>query len=258
MSADVDLVTMQGIDKSFGAVAALSGIDFSIGKGEIVALLGDNGAGKSTLVQLLSGIMRPDKGQITMRGEAVSFRNPGDAIQAGIETIFQGSALVDQLTAARNLFLGREPQTRLFGVLPRLDKRRMDEQARTLLKEIGLHRDIDPTTPIARMSGGERQSIAIARAMYFQAELIILDEPTNNLGVDETRRVLQFIRDAREDGRSSIFITHNVFHVFQVVDRIFILRRGCKVADLLAKDTSVDEVERLITGGEFADRENAR
>ncbi|NJC72908.1 sugar ABC transporter ATP-binding protein [Planosporangium thailandense] len=247
-AVDTPLIEMSAITKSFGAVAALSGIDFSVAKGEIVALLGDNGAGKSTLIKMLSGVTRPDIGQISVRGKSVNFRSPRDAIEAGIETIFQGSALVDQLNAARNLFLGREPRTRIAGILPRLNTRLMNEQSRILLKEMGLHRKIDPSTPIARMSGGERQSIAIARAMYFDAELIILDEPTNNLGVDETRRVLQFISDAKDAGRSSIFITHNIFHVFQVVDRIVVLRRGRKVADIATSDTTIEEVERLITG----------
>lgn len=251
-AADAGLIEMRGVTKNFGAIAALSGVDFRVDKGEIVALLGDNGAGKSTLIKLLSGVMRPDAGQITMRGKPVRFRSPRDAIDAGIEVIFQGSALVDQLSAARNLFLGREPRSRIAKILPHLNTRLMDEQSRLLLKDMGLHRRIDPSTPIAKMSGGERQSIAIARAMYFRADLIILDEPTNNLGIDETRRVLRFISEAKAAGRSSIFITHNIFHVFQVVDRIVVLRHGRAVADLAARDTSVEEVEQLITGASEA------
>jgi simple sugar transport system ATP-binding protein len=252
-AADTALIEMSAVAKSFGSVAALSDIDFRVAKGEIVALLGDNGAGKSTLIKMLSGVMRPDAGQISMRGERVNFRSPRDAIDAGIEVIFQGSALVEQLSAARNLFLGREPRSRIAGILPHLNTRLMDEQAKVLLKDMGLHRRIDPSTPVAKMSGGERQSIAIARAMYFDAELIILDEPTNNLGIDETRRVLKFISDAKDAGRSSIFITHNIFHVFQVVDRIVVLRHGRKAADLIARDTSIEEVERLITGSSGSD-----
>ncbi|MCX5563554.1 ATP-binding cassette domain-containing protein [Streptomyces sp. NBC_00038] len=242
------LVEMTGIRKSFGGVAALNGIDLHVDTGEIVALLGDNGAGKSTLIKMLSGIGRPDSGSIRIRGKELGLRSARDAIDAGIETIYQGSALVDELSVSRNLFLGREPQKRLLGFLPRLDKQTMDKQSKALLKEMGLHRDVDPSSSIAKMSGGERQSIAIARAMQFEADLIILDEPTNNLGVEETWRVLQFIRDAKAAGKSSIFITHNIFHVFQVVDRAVILRRGEVVADLTIADTTIEEVERLITG----------
>jgi simple sugar transport system ATP-binding protein len=242
------LVEMTGIRKTFGGVSALNGIDFHVNTGEIVALLGDNGAGKSTLIKMLSGIGQPDSGSIRIRDKDVKLRSARDAINAGIETIFQGSALVDELSVSRNLFLGREPQKRLLGLLPRLDKKTMDQQSKALLKEMGLHRDVDPSSSIAKMSGGERQSIAIARAMQFAADLIILDEPTNNLGVEETWRVLQFIRDTKAAGKSSIFITHNIFHVFQVVDRAVILRRGQVVADLAIADTTIEEVERLITG----------
>lgn len=242
------LISLRDIHKSYGGVQALSGVDLHVDEGEIVALLGDNGAGKSTLIKVLSGVTQPDRGSIAVRGKAVRFRSSADAIKARIETIFQGSALVDQLSVARNLFLGREPTTKVLGLIPRLSKRTMNEAATALLTEMGLHRNVDPESGIAKLSGGERQSIAIARAMYFDADLIVLDEPTNNLGVEETWRVLQFIRDAKAAGRSSIFITHNIFHVFQVVDRIVVLRRGLKVADVATADTDIEQVERLITG----------
>lgn len=242
------LIRLDDIRKTYGSVQALSGVDLHVNEGEIVALLGDNGAGKSTLTKILSGVIQPDAGSIALRGKPVKFRSSADAIRSRIETIFQGSALVEQLSVARNLFLGREPTKRILDILPRLSKRTMNQESRNLLKEMGLHRNIDPESGIATLSGGERQSIAIARAMHFDADLIILDEPTNNLGVEETWRVLQFIRDAKAEGRSSIFITHNIFHVFQVADRIVVLRRGLKVADIPASDTSIEEIERLITG----------
>ena len=241
------LMRLVNIRKAYGSVQALSGVDLHVNEGEIVALLGDNGAGKTTLIKILSGVVQPDAGSITLRGKPVRFRSSADAIRSRIETIFQSSALVDQLSVSRNLFLGREPSRRILGILPRLSKRTMNEESTKLLKEMGLHRDLDPESRIAALSGGERQSIAIARAMHFDADLIILDEPTNNLGVDETRRVLQFIRDAKAKGRSSIFITHNIFHVFQVTDRIVVLRRGRKVADIPTSDTTIEEIERLIT-----------
>jgi simple sugar transport system ATP-binding protein len=247
MTGQRELVRMTNIGKSYGRVEALSGVDFSVGVGEIVGLVGDNGAGKSTLIKLLSGVAHPDAGEIYIRGEQVMFRDANDAIRAGIETIYQGAALIDDLTVARNLFLGREPTRRIGGLLPRLNWRYMREESRSLLRRMGLGKDVDPEYRVEGLSGGERQSIAIARAMFFDADLIILDEPTNNLGVEETRRVLEFVREAKVAGRSSIFITHNILHVFQVVDRIVVLRHGRKVADLLATDTTVQEVESLIT-----------
>jgi simple sugar transport system ATP-binding protein len=239
---------MTKIVKAYGGVIALDRVDFHVSQGEIVALVGDNGAGKSTLTRVLAGALRPDSGEITIRGTACRFRSTRDAIAAGIETIYQGAALVEQLTVARNLFLGREPVTRCLGLLPRLDTRYMRSEARSLLNRMGLEKDINPNDLITGLSGGERQSIAIARAMFFQAELIVLDEPTNNLGVEETRRVLDFLRETRDAGRSSIFITHTIAHAFKVADRLVVMRRGRVAADLAAAATSVEEVEELITG----------
>jgi len=243
-----DLVRMQGIDKSYGPVKALEGVDFSVRENEIVGLLGDNGAGKSTLIKILSGTVPATRGEISIRGQKVQIRNTTDAINLGIETIHQDSALVTQLSIARNLFLGREP---LIGpkFLNRMDKRRMNEVAGKLLKEIGITKDIPATTPISSLSGGERQAVSIARALHFDSDLIILDEPTNNLGVEETQGVLRFMRGARDSGHSLIFIAHNIHHVFQVVDRIVVLRRGKVVAnDVDPKKTTIEEVEQIITG----------
>jgi simple sugar transport system ATP-binding protein len=241
------LVEMKAIVKSYGGVRALDGVDFHIRAGEIVALLGDNGAGKSTLIKILAGVTRPDSGEICIRGQVRRFGNARDAISAGIETIYQGAALVDQLSVARNLFLGREPTMRWLGVLPRIDRQYMHNEARSLLARMGLGADIDPAQRIVLLSGGQRQSVAIARAMFFQADLIVLDEPTNNLGVEETRRVLEFIRATRAAGRSSIFITHAITHALQVVDRVVVLRRGRVAANLEVADTNLADVEHLIT-----------
>ncbi len=183
-----------------------------------------------------------------MRGQRVDIRNTSDAINLGIETIHQDSALVAELSIARNLFLGREP---LKGppIFNRMDQDRMNQVAGRLLREVGITKDIPPTTPISYLSGGERQAVSIARALYFDSDLIILDEPTNNLGVEETRGVLRFVRNARDTGHSSIFIAHNIHHVFQVVDRIVVLRRGRKVADNIdPRQTTIEEVEKIITG----------
>jgi simple sugar transport system ATP-binding protein len=243
-----ELVRMEHINKFFGRVQALNDVTLSIRRNEIVGLLGDNGAGKSTLIKILSGALRADTGEIYVRGNKVDIRNTTDAIAQGIETIYQDSALVTQLSIARNLFLGREPVTgpRL---LDRLDQETMNEVARELLKRVGITKEIPPTTPISALSGGERQAVAIARAMHFDSDLIILDEPTNNLGVDETKGVLRFVRSARDSGHSCIFIAHNIYHVFQVVDRIVVLRRGKKVADDIdPKQTTIEAVESIITG----------
>jgi simple sugar transport system ATP-binding protein len=242
------LVRMEHINKFFGRVQALNDVSLTVNKSEIVGLLGDNGAGKSTLIKILSGALTATSGDIFIHGKKVDIRSTSDAIAQGIETIYQDSALVIQLSIARNLFLGREPITGPR-FLNRLDHDKMNEVARTLLKQVGISKNIPPNTPISGLSGGERQAVAIARAMHFESDLIILDEPTNNLGVEETRGVLNFVRSARDSGHSCILIAHNIHHVFQVVDRIVIMRRGKKVADNIdPKKTTIDDVEKVITG----------
>ena len=243
-----ELVRMANIEKYYGSVHALRDVTFVVNEKEIVGLLGDNGAGKSTLIKVLSGAVPVTSGTITIKGREVSIKNTNDAIANGIETIYQDSALVPQLSIARNLFLGREP-VRGGGVLGRLDEAMMNEVASALLRRVGISKNIPPTTPIGSLSGGERQSVAIARAMHFDSDLIILDEPTNNLGVAETQGVLNFVRGARDSGHSCIFIAHNIQHVFQVVDRIVVMRRGRVVADDIdPKTTTVSGVEEIITG----------
>jgi simple sugar transport system ATP-binding protein len=247
-----DLIRMEGITKLYGQVQALRDVSLSVGMGEIVGLLGDNGAGKSTLIKVLSGVVTPTSGEIRVRGRKVSIRSTTDAIALGIETIHQDSALITQLSIARNLFLGREP-TRGPRFLNRMDQPAMNRIAGDLLRSVGISKEIPPTTPIESLSGGERQAVAIARAMYFDSDLIILDEPTNNLGVAETQGVLSFVRNARASGHSCIFIAHNIHHVVQVVDRIVVMRRGRLVADDIdPRKISVEGVERIITGEELA------
>ena len=242
------VIVTEGLCKSFRGKRVVDRLSLSVPQGSIFALLGDNGAGKSTLIKVLSGVVPLTSGDIFIRGEKVTIRSTTDAIDRGIETIYQDSALVTQLSIARNLFLGREP---LIGprFLNRMDQQAMDAVARDLLKKVGITKDIPPTTPIGSLSGGERQAVAIARAMHFDSDLIILDEPTNNLGVAETQGVLRFVRSARDSGHSCIFIAHNIHHVFQVVDRIVVMRRGKVVADDIdPKRTSIEQVEAVITG----------
>src|SRR5688572_13687849 len=243
-----DLIRMEHISKFYGRVQALDDVNLVVREREIVGLLGDNGAGKSTLIKVLSGAVPVTSGDIYIGGRKAVIRNTTDAIGYGIETIYQDSALVTQLSIARNLFLGREP-VRPPRFLNRMDQEAMNTVARDLLKQVGISKNIPPTTPIGSLSGGERQAVAIARAMHFDSDLIILDEPTNNLGVAETQGVLSFVRRARDTGHSCIFIAHNIHHVFQVVDRIIVMRRGKVVADDIdPKKTSVEQVERVITG----------
>ena len=243
-----ELIRMEGVNKFYGRVQALEDVNLTVNRSEIVGLLGDNGAGKSTLIKVLSGAVPSTSGLIYMRGQKVRIRDTTDAIALGIETIYQDSALVGQLSIARNLFLGREP-IRGPRWLQRMDMREMEAVAADLLKRVGIGKAIPPSTPISSLSGGERQAVAIARAMHFDSNLIILDEPTNNLGVAETQGVLRFVRSARDSGHSCIFIAHNIHHVFQVVDRIVVMRRGKIVADDIdPKKTNVAEVESVITG----------
>jgi simple sugar transport system ATP-binding protein len=243
-----ELVRMENISKYYGRVRALDGVMFSVFRNEIVGLLGDNGAGKSTLIKVLSGAVRPTGGDIYIKGSKVNIKSTTDAIANGIETIYQDSALVTQLSITRNLFLGREP-IRGPRFLNRMDQEAMEQVARDLLRQVGITKNIPPTTPIGSLSGGERQAVAIARAMHFDSDLIILDEPTNNLGVAETQGVLRFVRNARDSGHSCVFIAHNIHHVFQVVDRIVVMRQGKVVADDIdPKTTTVQKVEEVITG----------
>jgi simple sugar transport system ATP-binding protein len=246
-----ELIRMEHVNKFYGRVQALDDVNLVVSESEIVGLLGDNGAGKSTLIKVLSGAVPSSSGKIYVRGKEVTIRSTTDAIAQGIETIYQDSALVTQLSIARNLFLGREP-VKGPKFLNRLDQEAMNKVAGDLLSRVGISKNIPPNTPIGSLSGGERQAVAIARAMYFDSDLIILDEPTNNLGVAETQGVLRFVRNARDSGHSCIFIAHNIHHVFQVVDRIVVMRQGRIVADDIdPKKTTVEGVERVITGEEL-------
>jgi simple sugar transport system ATP-binding protein len=243
-----ELILMKNVSKYYGRVRALDDVTFRVFPNEIVGLLGDNGAGKSTLIKVLSGAVRLTGGEIFIKGKRVDIKSTTDAIANGIETIYQDSALVTQLSITRNLFLGREP-VKGPKFLNRMDQAAMEQVARDLLKRVGITKNIPPTTPIGSLSGGERQAVAIARAMHFHSDLIILDEPTNNLGVAETQGVLRFVRNARDTGHSCIFIAHNIHHVFQVVDRIVVMRQGKIVADDIdPKTTTVQKVEEVITG----------
>ena len=241
------LLELSGISKSFGPIKALSDVDFAVGRGEIVGLMGDNGAGKSTMVKLIAGNFPPSAGRIVLDGEAMQFRTPADARAAGIETIYQDLALCDNLSAADNIFLGREIVTRRLGVFPGVDNRTMRERAKTVLDELHI-RIPDLDAPVRQLSGGQRQAVAISRAVYWQARLMIMDEPTAALGVPEQRKVMALIQMLKGRGVPVILISHNMQDVFEIADRIFVMRRGRNVGDFRVGDVKPSDVVNLMIG----------
>jgi simple sugar transport system ATP-binding protein len=218
------LLSARDIRKTFGAIEALSGVSLSVYSGRVTCLLGDNGAGKSTLIKILSGVLAPDTGEILLAGQPVTFASPKDALDRGIATVYQDLAMVPVMPIYRNFFLGRELEIGR-GLLRRFDKRAAIRIADTEIARIGIDLG-DVRRPIATLSGGERQSVAIARAIYFGARVLILDEPTSALGVNETEIVLRFVRQAKERGIGVVFITHNVHHAHMIGDIFEILKRG--------------------------------
>lgn len=240
------LVEMKNIHKWFGRVHALRGVNFQVDSSESVGLIGDNGAGKSTLIKILTGVEQADEGEIFFKGVRVKngFSSPREARDNGIETVYQEQALADDLSVRRNMFMGREP-LRGFGPIKLLDHKKMEAESNRILTELGM--SIRSMNQEARFcSGGEREGIAIARAMYFKADLVILDEPTRALGVAGVRRVLGLIKELKKRGIATIFISHNLYHVHPVVDRFVVLVRGQKVADIPKKETSVKELTQLL------------
>jgi simple sugar transport system ATP-binding protein len=241
------LLAARAISKRFGGVHALEDVSFHVAPGEVVALAGDNGAGKSTLIKIISGVFQPDEGELHYQGERVVFDNPHDARDRGIETIYQDLALADNLDVGANVFLGREPMKRILGV-PFIDRRTMREEAARALDtlDIGLDR-LD--RPVRALSGGQRQCVAIGRAVHWKARVLIMDEPTAALGVPEQRKVMSLIRGLRSSGVGVIFISHNLGDIFAVSDRIFVLRRGQQAGERLTASTNPDEIVRLMVGG---------
>ena len=239
------LVKMVNIHKSYGAVTALNGVDFTIGRNEIVGLIGDNGAGKSTLIKVLTGVERQDEGKIYWKDEEVKRHTVENSRNMGIETVFQDRALAEKQNIWRNLFMGRELTYGRTGFIKIGESQK--EAINLLKKMIGFTQSgLIPNLGVMGLSGGEKQGIAIARALYFDAQLIILDEPTNNLSLSETNKVLDFVRWVKEQGKSCIFITHSIYHVYSVADRFVILDRGNTIGEFIKKDLSLDElVEKL-------------
>jgi simple sugar transport system ATP-binding protein len=242
------ILEARGIVKDFGRVRALRGADFSVYPAEVVALVGDNGAGKSTLVKCLAGVEHPDAGEIVFEGSPVVLNTPTQARELGIETVYQDLALAADLDPAANLFLGREA-TRggLLGKLGFLDKGEMHRRADDAFESLGVGLQ-DSGAPVANMSGGQRQGVAVSRAVTWASKVVFMDEPTAALGVVQTRHVLDLIRRVRERGLSVVLISHNLPEVFEVADRIEVLRLGERVAQYMRGDVSMEDIVGAMTG----------
>ena len=243
-----ELLALDHASKYFGTVIALEDVSMNLLAGEVHALLGDNGAGKSTLIKILSGVYQPDKGRYLVEGQEVHFASPRDALARGIATVYQDLAMIPLMGISRNFFLGQEP-TKGWGPFRRFDLERANEITRDELNKMGIEIR-DPEHAVGSLSGGERQSVAIARAVYFGARVLILDEPTAALGVKEAAVVLRYIAQARARGLGVIFITHNVHHAYPIADRFTILNRGRSYGTFDKKDVTREAVVQMMAGGE--------
>lgn len=244
---------MRGIRKSFGSIDALRGVDLELAPGEVLGLVGDNAAGKSTLTKILAGALVPDQGEIDVAGEAVTFRAPADARRRHIEMVYQDLSLCDTIDVAGNLFLGREPRRSILGV-NFLDRRKMHASAREILRSLEIRVD-NTRHVVSNLSGGQRQSIAIGRAVSFDPNILIMDEPTSALAVAEVEAVLALIQRISKRGVGVILITHRLQDLFRVCDRIMVMYEGRNVAQRKVSETSLEELVRLIVGGHMADAE---
>lgn len=241
----MSLLELDNITKSFGAIHALQGVDLAIAPGEAVGLMGDNGAGKSTLMKIVAGNFAPSSGEIRIEGKEARFSQPIDAREAGIEIVYQDLALCDNLTAAANVFLGRELKKR-FGPIRYLDHRAMFDRSAELFAE--LKSETRPRDLVRQMSGGQRQAVAIARTRLSDPKLVLMDEPTAAISVRQVAEVLSLIKRLKDTGHAVILVSHRMPDVFEVCDRVAVLRRGRKVADRAIRATSPEEVTGLITG----------
>ncbi|NRP21764.1 Ribose import ATP-binding protein RbsA [Ensifer adhaerens] len=248
MTGTSPLYEVRGVGKRYGGIVALDSVDFALNAGEVVGLVGDNGAGKSTLVKVLSGAHEPDSGEIYLDGERRVWKSPHDALDAGVETLYQDSGIAPDLTVAANVFLGREILRQGFlGKLGFLDEKAMRDQAHSELERVGIAVPASDR-PVARLSGGQRQAVAIGRAVAWANKVIILDEPTNHLGARQAGEVLEVIRQARAKGFGVIFISHTLPHVLEVTDRIVVLRLGRVVTDAPSSQFTPDSLLKAITG----------
>ena len=247
MSERAPILSVRDVSKHFGGVRALDKVSFDVFPGEVVALAGDNGAGKSTVIKAISGVYHYDSGDILLDGRRIAFATPQEARDNGIETIYQDLALADNLSIGANILLGREPMKYLFGFLPVLDRQKMAEVARATMEKLDFHLTrLD--APVAAFSGGQRQAVAIGRAIYWNARLVIMDEPTASLGVPEQRKVLSLIQSLKTEGKGVIFISHNLRDIFEVADRIVVFRRGENAGERTPREATSDEIIRMMIG----------
>ena len=251
MNGNTPVLALKGVSKSFGPVQALSDVDFEVNNGEVVALVGDNGAGKSTLVKAIAGIHSVDEGQVLFEGHEVKISGPTDATHLGIATVYQDLALCDNLDVVENLFLGREKVgDGPAAVVHQMDETGMEKRTNELLSRLAVT-ITDVRAEVGTMSGGQRQRVAIARSLLGEPKLVMLDEPTAALGVRQTAMVLGLIKRLREEGHAVVVVTHNLADVFEVADRVFVLRLGRKAGDFDAREATQEEVVAAITGAEF-------
>ena len=241
------ILKIHDLYKHFGGLVAVDHVSFDIFPGEVVGLVGDNGAGKSTLIKMVSGVYRPDGGSIFLEDRELTFETPMEARNLGIETIYQDLALCENLDATVNIFLGREPVRRRLRIFTSVNREHMLGESRHVLDQLDIHIP-NLKRPISEMSGGQRQAVAIARAVYWNARVMIMDEPTAALGVAEQRKVLGLVRTLRDRGVPVILISHNMQDVFAVADRIIVMRRGKKVGERMANATTTDELVGLMVG----------
>ena len=241
------LLELKGVDKRFGAVQALNGVDFHADAGQVMALVGDNGAGKSTLIKCVAGIHPVDGGEILWDGKPVTIAGPKDAAALGIEVVYQDLALCDNLDVVQNMFLGRETRS----TFRRLDEAKMEKQTADVLKDLSVTTIGSVRQTVAGLSGGQRQSVAVAKAVLWNSKLVILDEPTAALGVAQTRQVLDLVKRLGEQGLAVVIVSHNLSDVFEVADYITVLRLGRNVAEFKRTETTQREVVEAITAGEL-------
>jgi simple sugar transport system ATP-binding protein len=233
------IIELRSISKAFGQVSALTDVSLHVNENEVLGLIGDNGAGKSTMIKIISGVHAPDSGDVYVRGNLMKKWNVNIARQSGIETVYQDRALAEQQTITRNIFMGRE-QTGFLGFL---DKKKERAEAERLMRSMGFtSRVFSPDSVVHTLSGGERQGVAIARALYFKAEVIILDEPTTALSLTECEKVFRFVTHAKTEGISCIFISHNIYHTYDIADRFAVLDRGQVVLEISKAEITADEL----------------
>lgn len=242
------IIRMENIEKHFGNIIALNGVSFDVRPGECHCLLGDNGAGKSTFIKTMSGVHQPTRGTITFGGKPMSFRSPREAMEAGIATVFQDLAMIPLMSVARNFFMGREP-TLGWGLARRIDIDHMNDVTMTEMKKMGINLRA-PDQAVGTLSGGERQTVAIARAVHFGAKVLILDEPTSALGVRQTSNVLATIDKVRKQGVGVVFISHNVRHAMAVGDRFTVLNRGKTLGTARRGEITSEQLQDLMAGGQ--------